>query len=102
MLDVVINGKALAEVQSPPQTEETLNPNRNRHGNASGQQAEETLKGTVFTDYYSDSGIPVLCLIEGSCWKEGQAHVTSGFHVVQELLHLEPKTCLSGIHSSDC
>lgn len=51
MFGVVINGKALAEVQSPTQREETLNPNRNLHGNASGQQAQETFKGTVFTDY---------------------------------------------------
>lgn len=73
MLDVVINGKALAEVQSPPQTEETLNPNRNRHGNASGQQAEETFKGTVFTDYYTVTQESLCCvLLRGRAWKRGK------------------------------
>lgn len=61
MLDMVISGKALTEVQSPTQTEETLNPNRNLHGNASGQQAYETFKDTVFTDLLlNELGIPVL------------------------------------------
>lgn len=50
MLDVVIDGTVLVKVQSPAQTEENSNPNRNHHGNTSGQQASETFKGTVFTD----------------------------------------------------
>lgn len=49
MLDVVSDGKALAEVQSPTEIEENLNPNRNLHGNAFCQQARETFKGTVYT-----------------------------------------------------
>lgn len=53
MLDVVSDGKALAEVQSPTEIEENLNPNRNLHGNAFCQQAYETFKGTVYTDYYT-------------------------------------------------
>lgn len=42
MLDVVIDGTSLVEVQSPAQIGENLNPNRNLHGNASCQQVYET------------------------------------------------------------
>lgn len=83
MLDVVISGKALAEVQSPTQTEETLNPNRNLHGNASGQQAYETFKGTVFTGYYSMIWESMCCLTKGSGLKGGIRTHDLRFYIVQ-------------------